>query len=401
MEGHKRKSDVSTPFWTRLLALFDRHQRLIQVSGRLVVIGLITSVAFWMARLAVGPDQPVFWELGLSMSLQHLLIYHLMGYWALPRLLYQRRVGWLSAWILLALLVAYSINRFVILDVTPSLPQAVRYINRIRALFLSTGWLGGLLSIQVLLWTFIISLFPPFIFLILKLVKDTLVFRQVRFQLQRSRLLLDRDNAALKLNFLKAQVSPHFLFNTLNSIYSQVIGVDDEAADLVLRLAELMRYNLYEASVSQVPLAREMDYLRSYIVLEQARHGDRLTVLVNADDDFSGYSIAPLLLITYVENAFKHGVKSGVEGAYVLIGATLDGSTLVFTVENSVSRGPTVTTRQKAGGVGLPNVQKRLALLYPNRHDVVLDITDQYYRVTLRLTLMQPSSAPIRPQPVS
>ncbi|GAB3893819.1 sensor histidine kinase [Spirosoma agri] len=371
----------------RFVAAFIRHRRLVRSVGRVLIISSIIAVALSMATLSVGNDWPVFTVFSLTLLTQHLLIYYLMGYWLLPRLLYKRRLGWLLLWIMLGIWIVYVINRTMIVTVDPTYPQSIRYITQIRSLLEGKGWFGPFLSLRVFLWNFIFSVFSPFIFLTLKVIKDTAVLRQQQFQLQRNRLLLDQANTILKQDFLKAQVSPHFLFNTLNSIYSHVVSVDEGAADMVLRLAELMRYNLDMTSATQVLLQEEIAYLQSYIVLEQARHGDRLFVDVDVSETLTDYMIAPLLLGAYVENAFKHGIRSGAEGSYVLVSVAMEADTLLFAVENSISHGPTVTVARKSGGVGLLNVRKRLALLYAGRHSVEQDITDQYYRVTLRIDL--------------
>jgi two-component system LytT family sensor kinase len=386
MESHERESYVKN-LLDRAIATFIRHHRFFRSVGRILIVSLIVAVALSMASLSVGNDWPTFTWFSVNLLTQHLLIYYLMGYWLLPRLLYKRRLGWLLLWIVLGFWGAYLINRAVVLTVEPTQPKSIHYISQIRTFLDGRGWFGPFLSLRVFLWNFVFSIFSPFIFLTLKVIKDTTVLRQQQFQLTRNRLLLDRDNAVLKQDFLKAQVSPHFLFNTLNSIYSHVVSTDDGAADMVLRLAELMRYNLDTASAAQVLVQQEIDYLQSYIVLEQARHGDRLFVEVDVSGNLTDYLIAPLLLGTYVENAFKHGIRSGTEGSYVLVKVALEADTLLFMVENSISQGPTVVVARKAGGVGLPNVKKRLALLYPDHHSIEHDITDQYYRVTLRIDL--------------
>ncbi|RYF58067.1 MAG: hypothetical protein EOO39_34725 [Cytophagaceae bacterium] len=308
-------------------------------------------------------------------------------YWALPKYFYKRRIGWLTFIVLLLFWGLYLLNRTAIFSVEPSLPKSSQYITRIQSIIGPTGLFGCFLSLRVFLWNFAFALVAPLIPLSIKIMQETMVFRQKQFDLKRNRLLLDRDNTLLKMNFLKAQVSPHFLFNTLNSIYSRMIDVDDQAADLVLKLAELMRYNLYEANVPRVPLNREMDYLMSYVTLEQARHGDQLTVSFNSSGATTGYLIAPLVLSAFVENAFKHGIKSAAGGAYILIDAHLERNVLHFVVENSLHRKLALTTVRRSGGVGLSNVHKRLDIQYSGRYTVTHDITDDRYRVVLQLEL--------------
>lgn len=396
MEGHEREPDVASPqtdLVNRAFALFIRHARFFRIAGRILAVSLIISVGLGMASLSVGDDWQAFTWLSANLVTQHLLIYYLVGYWLLPRLFYKRRLGWLTFFILLGFWGAYLVNTSVFYAVDPVTTKSIRYVNRIRSLLDGQGLFGCFLSLRLFLWNFVFSIFPPFIFLAVKLIKDTIVLRQQQFQLQRNRLLLDRNNAILKQDFLKAQVSPHFLFNTLNSIYSRVVSVDDAAADMVLRLADLMRYNLDTASAPMVLLEQEIDYLKSYIVLEQARHGQRLFVDLDISGNLADYQIAPLLLVTYVENAFKHGIKSGADGAYVLIKIVLEADTLFFVVENSISQGPTVVVAKKSGGVGLLNVRKRLAILYPGHHSIEQDVTDQYYRITLRIDLLRNNTA--------
>lgn len=352
-----------------------------------ITILLIVGSDVALVNLFAGNDWSVLIPFSLLLVGQNLLVFYGLVYWALPIFFYKPRLGWLALIVLLTFWVAYLLNRTAMFSVEPSLPKSMQYVSRIRAIIGPTGIFGCFTSLRVFLWNFAfttLTLLPP---LVVKITQETMAFRQKRFDLKRNRLLLDRDNTLLKMNFLKAQISPHFLFNTLNSIYSRMVDVDDQAAELVLGLAELMRYNLYEANVARVPLDREMDYLKRYVTLEQARHGNRLTVSFNWPAVSTSYLIAPLVLSTFVENAFKHGVKSGTTEAYVLINAHLEQNVLRFVVENSLGKGLTITSTRRAGGVGLPNVRKRLDIQYPGRYVFTHDITDDYYRIVLQLEL--------------
>lgn len=390
MGSDERKPDVKPAKRTlldRLIARTSHLPLLARLAFHAITVLLIAGIDVSIVHLTVGNDWPVMIPLVVLLVSQNILVFYGTVYWVLPDFFYKRRLGWLTFIVLLTFWLFYLLNRTAIFSVEPSLPKSSQYITRIQSIIGPTGLFGCFISLRVFLWNFAFALVAPLIPLSIKIMQGTMVFRQKQFDLKRNRLLLDRDNTLLKMNFLKAQVSPHFLFNTLNSIYSRMIDVDDQAADLVLRLAELMRYNLYEANVPRVPLDREINYLKSYVTLEQARHGDQLTVSFNSSAITTGYLIAPLVLSAFVENAFKHGIKSAAGGAYILIDAHLDQNVLRFVVENSLNRKLALTTVRRAGGVGLSNVHKRLAIQYAGRYTVTHDITDDHYRVVLQLDL--------------
>ncbi len=394
MESHARKHDVIATRRTlldRAIARLGSPSRPVRLVYHILTILTVAGISTGIVHLAVRDDRPVAMLLGTLMLVQNLLVYYGMAHWVLPKLIYKRRTGWFTAVFVSALVFwgGFLINRAAIFSVEPTLPAALRYVGRIRNIIGPTGLLGCFVSMRVFLWNSVFMTSAAIIPLFFKTMFRTVAFRQKQFDLKLNRLLMDRDNTLLTMNFLKAQVSPHFLFNTLNSIYARVLGVDDQAADRVLQLAELMRYNLYEANATRVTLGQEVDYLRSYIALEKARHGDRLKVEFNPPTVESAYLIAPLLLITYIENAFKHSTRSDGDGAYILIDMQLVADTLHVVVENSLKQKQTLTTisARRSGGVGLPNVRKRLDLQYPDRYVLTPTVTDAYYRVALQIKL--------------
>ena len=256
MESHERKPDVNSVKRTlldRFITWTSHLPPLVRLTLHIFTILLITGTSVGILYSAVGTDWPVLIPLSLVMIGQNLLIFYGVVYWVLPKLVYKRRLVWLTIVIALIFWLAYLLNRAAIFAVEPGMPKSVQYITRIQGILGPTGVLGCFTSLRVFLWNFVFSSLALLIPLGIKMMQQTLAFRQKQFDLKQNRLLLNRDNTLLKMNFLKAQISPHFLFNTLNSIYSRVVGVDEQAADLVLRLAELMRYNLYEANVARVP----------------------------------------------------------------------------------------------------------------------------------------------------
>ncbi|GAA5225416.1 sensor histidine kinase [Membranihabitans marinus] len=194
-------------------------------------------------------------------------------------------------------------------------------------------------------------------------------------------------NIETELNFLKTQINPHFLFNSLNSIYAHTLKKSDEAPELVLKLSEIMRYMLYDCNEAVVPLEQEINYIRNYLELEKVRKGKNNEISFTIDGPLDGHNIAPLLLITFVENSFKHGVNNVSEG-FVRLKCTVDNHNLNFKIVNSVSPQLHIANLQKkSGGIGLENAKRRLELLYPNRHRLDIKKRIDEFEVNLIINL--------------
>ena len=188
------------------------------------------------------------------------------------------------------------------------------------------------------------------------------------------------EKQAAELAFLKTQLNPHFLYNTLNLLYGMAYPVSKPLAIAILQLADLMRYMLREAPDGQVDLCQEIDYLENFLALYRLRFPDQFFAHFTRRGEPAGHRLAPLLLIPFVENACKHGVLD--EAAHpVRIGLTVGPEELVFTVENHCGPGP----KDATSGIGLANVRRRLALLYPGRHTLRVGPLGELFTVELRL----------------
>ena len=198
-------------------------------------------------------------------------------------------------------------------------------------------------------------------------------------------LQLQKDNLALELNALKAQINPHFLFNTLNNIYSLALRKSDLAPEMVLKLSDMMRYVLYECNSGPVPVEREIQFIRNYIDLERIRHGEHASIRFSFESNPQDSRIEPLLLIPIVENSFKHGINAQMDKAFVDITLTVDSQKLRMNVMNSVSKNG--VSKKGASGIGLDNVKKRLELIYPGKHLLKINATPEKYNVNLELNL--------------
>ena len=207
----------------------------------------------------------------------------------------------------------------------------------------------------------------------------------------RRNMIIKRKNAEkeklqkeMELNYLKEQVNPHFLFNSLNSIYSLSRQQSPETPDVVMQLSELMRYQLESSKKDSVLLKEELEFIENYVLLEEKRLSKRCTVEFLIEGDLSVLRISPMLLIPFVENAIKHGAQSTNEQSRIDISATIKKATLNFDVVNSK---PSMIVDKLRKGLGLENVKRRLDLLYPNSHKLEINDTENVYYVNLSVDL--------------
>ena len=203
---------------------------------------------------------------------------------------------------------------------------------------------------------------------------------------QKEKLDLQRQSLQSELNFLKSQINPHFLFNTLNSLYALTLKKSDKAPEIVLRLSEMMRYMLYECNEPKVPLSKEIKYVKNYLELEKLRHGQSFNIDLNIEGNINGQLITPLVFIPFLENSFKHGMDQHLNKGYVKIDLNIENSELNLEVENSKFKMP-VQNLKKGGGIGLVNVKRRLDLVYPKKHKLTLEEDENRYKVSLTLDL--------------
>lgn len=232
----------------------------------------------------------------------------------------------------------------------------------------------------IIVWLFSFSLFYNYLLyaVALKVFKDL-------FTVQLHNMELEKDNLRLEFDFLKAQINPHFLFNTLNNIYSFSIRSPEKVTHSILKLSDLMRYTLYETNDDQVLLTKEIAFLTSYVDLQRIRHDDHVSIQFTIKGQPTSQVIPPLLFIVFIENAFKHGIQATTQASWVDIQLIIEPHFISLSVDNSV---PEVSTSTQPG-IGLRNVQKRLALFFPNRHRLAIIPSLQEFSVNLSLDLPQ------------
>lgn len=224
------------------------------------------------------------------------------------------------------------------------------------------------------------TLFPIFFILAIsttyRTLSDYLADEQQRKELENERLRSE-------LSFLRSQISPHFMFNVLNSIVSLSRKKSDLVEPVVIQLSDLMRYMLYESNGSRVTLEKEIKYLNNYIDLQRIRFGNDVRILFQVQNSLPNQLIEPMLLIPFVENAFKHGVGL-ISDPVIDVQLRGEKNTLFFTVRNKVNR-RFKEAKDASSGIGLPNVRRRLSLLYPDSHQLLIEENDDWYEVRLTL----------------
>ena len=204
-----------------------------------------------------------------------------------------------------------------------------------------------------------------------------------QIQSQRREEMLLREKLQSELNFLRSQTNPHFLFNTLNNIYALARKQDTNTAPVVMKLSQIMRFMLYECNSPRIALNEEIKVIRDYIDLENLRYNDRLSVVFTENLDRPGQQIAPLLLLPFIENAFKHGASESRFQSFIKIDIQLEKGILNARIENSKDE----DLEEKEGGIGLKNVRRQLELIYPNNHQLDLKNEDRLYTVLLHIDL--------------
>jgi len=208
--------------------------------------------------------------------------------------------------------------------------------------------------------------------------------RENNARLKREKLELELYARQKELDYLREQMHPHFLFNALNNLYGLTLEKSDDAPELVLRLSELLDYMLYRSEQKTVPLTDEIRHINNYLEVQKIRCGDRLNLYLDIGADLDGYRIAPMLLMPFLENSFKHGVSATSALSYVSIRLFVENGHLHFGIINSL---PAKRSEKKHHGVGLTNVGKRLELLYGDKYTLKTEETEKEYRVELSLPL--------------
>ncbi len=192
---------------------------------------------------------------------------------------------------------------------------------------------------------------------------------------------LKAEKSKTELSLLRTQINPHFFFNTLNNLYALTVKNSKQAPEVILKLSDMMRYTIYEGEKETVKLADEIEYLNNYIELHKIRYKKTVEITFHHAID-THLTIAPLLFIILLENAFKHGIETLTENAFIHINLVENKEYISFTIENNFD--PNEVT--ESNGIGLQNLKRRLSLLYKDKHEIIVETTKNTYKTTLKIS---------------
>ena len=205
------------------------------------------------------------------------------------------------------------------------------------------------------------------------------------FEFESRKNEVENERLVAELNFLKAQINPHFLFNTLNNLYYLAYTKSENTTEVIAKLSQMMRYMIYDTNHTRVLLSKEIEYMQNYISLERLRLNNQIPINFKIQGSVENVWIAPLIFITFLENAFKHGVSNNNSNAWVNINIELQGNECIYTVENS--KGKNTASNAGKSGIGLQNVKRRLELSYPKQYEIQVEDKPDVYFVRLDLSL--------------
>ncbi|RAJ83679.1 histidine kinase [Chitinophaga dinghuensis] len=293
---------------------------------------------------------------------QALLVYPII-YWLLPKYFYQKKYFRFSgASVGLLVLTALVITWAESVLITTQSPKASNTID----------WLNFFLYIAMT------NFYTCFVFIAAKVIKDKLAT-------DRHHRAVEKERTESELRFLKSQMNPHFLFNAINSIYVLIKKDQDMAANTLATFADMLRYQLYECNTPAIPIEREIDYLNNYVQLEKLRKGKSLQLDYQVGEEVRNFDIAPLLLIPFVENAFKYVSANTNKENKILLHLNYKNNNFTLQVENTTEPLLQPTT---AGGIGLENVKRQLELIYKGNYQLNITPGTTDYKVMLTIDIV-------------
>lgn len=297
---------------------------------------------------------------------------YFLAYYLIPKLLFKKKYLQFLLWIPVAAYAISVLARFLNIYIG----EAILYPN------VPNENLWQIISDPVGTMDLYLNRFLPFTFWF-AFIKTGI--DQLRSQQQLLQLSKEKANAELRL--LKAQIHPHFLFNTLNNLYTLTLEKSDEAPGVVERLADMLDYLLYQCNTPTVPVRKEIELIENYIRLEALRYGDRLELNFTHQLDNETATVAPLLLISPVENAFKHGASGNTGQPKINISLVVKEGILSFDVWNTTAPLATKDEANYTAGIGLTNVRSQLDLIYPKQHELNIKAEEKEYAVALRIEI--------------
>lgn len=319
------------------------------------------------SKISALDSHRFIWML-ISSNIILITFYYLNRWWLIPRLLANKHTLIYIAAVIAYLLLYLGVMFFIFVDSPETKQWLLTMLQKnpdykFKPRFFSAG------PLTLFLLTFIIS-------------SSSKVISQW-FYAEETRQEITKQQLQTELSLLKSQVNPHFLFNTLNSIYSLSVTNSEKTSDAVMKLSRIMRYTLEESKNDEVPLGDEIEFIRSYIDLQKIRLTDMVRIDFTTDGIADNVIIAPLLFIPFIENAFKYGISTH-HPSHIIITIAIQHNELIFTCVNDQVP---VSHKHESTGTGIVNTRRRLELLYPGKHTLSIESNTRQYNVLLRLNL--------------
>ncbi len=300
----------------------------------------------------------------ISLPLKMFLVYVLI-FLLIPRYLLNKHYLEFAAWLVILVVFAAFARR--VMDIYITYPISMLYFDKADFWDLGTAF-------RNLVFVYPVVGLGTAIYLMSHWIKDY----QMRTQLQQEKLQAE-------LKYLKAQVHPHFLFNTINNIYSLSLDQSPKTSQALLELSDLLSYMLYECNVDRISLKKEIELIENYINLERLRYSDRLELQFKVKGDLDTVKVAPLILLPFVDNCFKHGAGDSIAECFVHFNLKVENQKMLLELRNSVAE----VSADPGGksGIGLSNVKKRLEREYPGQYQLSINQTDETFEVKLTIDL--------------
>ncbi|MEA9411325.1 sensor histidine kinase [Flavobacterium sp. PL02] len=336
---------------------------------------LTSLIQFYESPFQITPDFYVQWITGI-------ILFYLNYFYLVPALLLQKRY-WLYSVFIIALIVTFIIIRdsYFIPDI--QLARRMPPMKTVPSEGPPVHFKNIKFRTTMVTQPLFFKIAPSFFYILIVTISAIIKTLSEFYNNQQNKLIAETHRTTTELIYLRKQTNPHFLFNSLNSIYSLAHKKSDLVPDAIVTLSELMRYMLYETDNKTVALEKEINYIQNYIELQKLRLNNIENITINVHGEPKNKFIEPLLLISFVENAFKYGTDY--KGAsFVKIRIVIGQNSLDFWVENKVEN---YKKDPENSGIGLTNIQSRLNLLYPDAHELKITETKKFYNVHLNLKL--------------
>lgn len=355
-------------------------EKFIWSSDTIIKNRIITHILFWLSFitlftiLATLNTGELKYNIYSYMSLlpSQIIAAYLLNYFQIPMLLFKKKFLWFAISIIISVYFLSAFGRWSIVYLAEPFIRSDFIQESIVEILSDTAYLFSIYFPSVYTYAFIM--------LIIKILKR-------RFDEKQRIEILEKEKITNELKFLKAQIQPHFLFNTLNNLYALTLSKSDLAPKVVLKLSELLDFILYHSNEKTIAVSKEIELITGYIELESLRYGKALDLAFVHDVDNNNTQIAPLLLLPAIENAFKHGASTDPKNAKIDVKLTVINGQLIFKVYNNKLKDSIKQKEPSKKGIGNVNLKRQLEIYYPKKHKLRTKETENSYFIELNLDL--------------